>query len=105
MLGKLVTSGYLNAKSCVRRGKHLPLVASPCRYRRQVRAPSSPPILFNLKPLQQGYLAVSWETAFMESSARIVLFVSFLAGTTAFAQPATSLSADDRDAIQALVGQ
>jgi SnoaL-like domain len=41
----------------------------------------------------------------MESSARIVLLATFCAGTWALAQPATSLSADDRGAIQTLVTQ
>jgi hypothetical protein len=41
----------------------------------------------------------------MESSARVVLLASFFLGTSALAQPVTSLSADDRRAIQTLVTQ
>jgi len=41
----------------------------------------------------------------LKSSTAGILFTAFLAGTTAFAQLATSLSADDRSAIQALMTQ
>ena len=44
-------------------------------------------------------------TSFMKSTSGVILLGAFLAGASAFAQPATSLSADDRSAIQALMTQ
>ena len=56
MLVKLIATGCLNAKSCARKVKQLPLDASRRRCARRVRAPSSPPsILLRTKCL--GWLA------------------------------------------------